>query len=148
MGAPMDDDARAGLEPAAPPPAPAPRGSALVAGGIAAVALAAAFGVYLAGGRPYGLNIGGGILYVLGLAAALIASVLLWMTWSPEPPTSPRRSLGLATTALALVCTSATGVVTVSHIARGPVQLVLIGATALVLALAVAVAATGTRRPT
>ena len=138
----MDDDARAGVPPSAPPPPPGPRTPALVAGGIAAMALAAAFGVYLAGGRPYGLNIGGGILYVLGLAAALTASVLLWMTWSPEPPSSPRRALGLATTALALLFTSATGVVTVSHIARGPVQLVLIGATAVILAVAVAVRAT------
>jgi len=140
---PVDDDARAALPPTTPP---APRTPALVAGGIAAVALAGAFGLYLAVGRPYGLNIGGGILYVLGLAAALTASVLLWMTWSPEPPTSRRRALGLATTALALLSTSATGVVTVSHIARGPVQLVLIGATAVVVAVAVAVAARGTKR--
>ena len=145
----MDDDAPGGLAPTAPPPPPAPRTAALVAGGIAAVALAAAFGLYLAAGQPYGLNIGGGILYVLGLAAALIASVLLWMTWSPEPPTSRRRPLGLATTALALLFTSATGVVTVSHVARGPVQLVLIGATAVILAVAVAVAVTarGTKGP-
>jgi hypothetical protein len=115
-----------------------------VVGGLGVIALAAAVAVYLAGGPPYGLNIGGGILYVFGLAMALTASVLLWMVWSPEDPTSRRRWIAMAATTAALVLTSVTGIVTVSHVARGPVQLVLMGATAVVLAVAVTV--TGTTR--
>jgi hypothetical protein len=129
-------------DPTAPPELPVPRTAALAAGGIGVLALAAALAVYLAGGRPYGQNIAGGVLYVLGLAAALTASVLLWMTWSPEPPASGRRSGGLASSAAALLLTSASGVVSLSHVASGAVQLGLMGATAAVLALAVALRGT------
>jgi len=131
------DDARGGLPSTTPPEPPAPRSAAVVAGGIGVLALVAALVVYLAGGRPYGQNVAGGVLYVLGLAAALIAGVLLWMSWSPEAPASGRRPLGLATTAAALLLTSASGVVSLSHVASGAVQLGLMAATAAVLAVAV-----------
>jgi hypothetical protein len=137
----MDDGPRGTVPPTAPPEPPAPRTAALIAGGTGVAALAAALVVYLVGGRPYGQNVGGGILYVLGLAAALTASVLLWLAWSPENPASGRRPLGLAGTALALLLTSASGVVSLSHVASGAVQLGLMGATAAVLAVAVAVRA-------
>jgi hypothetical protein len=136
-----DDDARGTALPTAPPEPPAPRTAALLAGAIGVLALAAALGVYLVGGRPYGQNVGGGILYVLGLAAALTASVLLWMAWSPVPPGSAPRPLGLAGTTLALLLTSASGVVSLSHVAGGAVELGLMGATAAVLAIAVALRA-------
>jgi hypothetical protein len=136
-----DGDPRAGLPSAAPPEPPAPRTAALTVGGVGAVALAAALVVFLVGGRPYGQNVGGAVLYVLGLAAALTATVLLWMTWSAEDPASGRRPPGLATTAAALLLTSASGVVSLSHIASGATQLALMGATAAVLAAAVGVRA-------
>jgi hypothetical protein len=135
----MDHDARGTLPPTAPPEPPVPRTAALVAGGLGVLALAAALALYLVGGRPYGQNVGGGILYVLGLGTALTASVLLWMAWPPE--TSRRRPPGLATTAAALLLASASGVVSLAHVASGAVQLALMGATAAVLALAVALRA-------
>jgi hypothetical protein len=135
-----DGDARGGIPPTAPPEPPAPRTAALTVGGVGAVALVAALVVFLVGGRPYGQDVGGAILYVLGLAAALTATVLLWMTWSAEDPAG-RRPLGLATTAAALLLTSASGVVSLSHVADGATQLGLMGATAVLLAAAVGVRA-------
>jgi hypothetical protein len=132
-----DGDARGGIPPTAPPEPPAPRTAALTVGGVGAVALVAALLVFLVGGRPYGQNVGGAVLYVLGLAAGLTASVLLWMTWSAEDPGSGRRPRGFATTAAALLLTSASGVVSLSHVANGATQLGLMGATATALASAV-----------
>lgn len=116
--------------------------AALVSGGIGVVALAAAVIVYLAGGRPYGNNVGGGVLYGLGLLAALVASVLLWMVWAePARRTSPRRGLGIATASAALLLTCACVVVSLSHIASGGVQIGFMIVTAVVLAAGLVTAA-------
>ena len=101
------------------------RRTATVACGVAAVALLAAAVVFWAGGRPYGTNIGGGALYLLGLLAGLIGTVLLWMSWS-------RRSL----TGVALLLVCACPVVTLAGVADGAAQLVLMAVTAVVLAAA------------
>src|SRR3954469_13947394 len=92
---------------------------------IGAAALLAAGVVFWAGGPPYGVNIGGGALYLLGLLAGLIGTVLLWMSW-------PRR--GLTGLALLLVC--ACPVVTIGAVAGGVAQLVLMAVTGVVLAVA------------
>jgi hypothetical protein len=101
------------------------RRTAMVAAGVGAVALLAAAVVFWAGGRPYGVNIGGGLLYLLGLLAGLIGTVLLWMSWS-------RRGL----TGLALVLVCACPVVTIGGVADGAAQLVLMAVTGVVLAVA------------
>jgi hypothetical protein len=101
----------------------------VVAAGIGAVALLAAVVVFRAGGRPYGVNIGGGALYLLGLLAGLIGSVLLWMGWS-----------GRAVTGTALVLVCACPVITIGDVAGGDVQLVLMAVTAVVLATAAVLA--------
>jgi hypothetical protein len=139
--------------PGAPPDQPddeAPSGAgagraALVSGSIGAGALAAAAVVYLVGGPPYGVNIGGGVLYLLGLLAALVAGVLLWRVWSePGRRTSPRRGLGIATASAALLLTCVCVVVSLSHIAAGGVQISCMIATAVVLAAALAAVGGGT----
>jgi hypothetical protein len=113
------------------PPADAPRdevggrAAGRIAAGIGAVALLAAAVVFWAGGRPYGVNIGAGALYLLGLLAGLIGTVLLWMSWS-------RR--GITGAALLLVC--ACPVITIAGVADGAAQLVLMAVTAVVLAAA------------
>jgi hypothetical protein len=132
-------------DPPDPPPSPADpaaRRGGLVAGTLGVVALAAAVVVFLAGGAPYGVNIGGGVLYLVGLGAALTGSVLLWMSWTdPDAGWAPRRSRrGLATTALALLLTCACVVVSLGRVAGGGVQLALIAVTAVVLAAAVLLA--------
>src|SRR4051794_41581545 len=113
------------------PPADAPRdevgarAAGRIAAGIGAVALLAAAVVFWAGGPPYGVNIGGGALYLLGLLAGLIGTVLLWMSW-------PRRGL----TGLALVLVCACPVVTVGAVAGGGAQLGLMALRGGVLAAA------------
>src|SRR3954451_19054837 len=92
---------------------------------IGAAALLAAVVVFWAGGPPYGVNIGGGGLYLLGLLAGLIGTVLLWMGWA-------RR--GVTGVALVLVC--ACRVVTIGGVAPGTPQLVLMAATGVALAAA------------
>ena len=101
------------------------RRTGTVAAGLGAVALLAAAAVFWAGGRPYGVNIGGGLLYLLGLLAGLTGTVLLWMSWS-------RR--GLTGLALLLVC--ACPVVTIGAVAAGVAQLALMAVTGVVLAVA------------
>jgi drug/metabolite transporter (DMT)-like permease len=91
------------------------------------------------GGPPYGVNIGAGALYLLGLLAGLIAAVMLWVTWAEvRPSASPGRwRWGVGTTAAALVGVSACTVISLAHVAGGTAQLVLIAVTAAVLAAAV-----------
>jgi hypothetical protein len=127
------------LDPAPAPADPAARRGGLVAGTLGVVALAAAVVVFLLGGDPYGVNIGGGVLYLVGLGAALTATVMLWMSWvDPDAGWPPRQSRrGLATTALALLLTCACVVVSLGRVAPGDVQLALIAVTAVVLAAAV-----------
>jgi hypothetical protein len=101
------------------------RRTGVVAAAVGAVALLAAAVVFRAGGPPYGVNIGGAVLYLLGLLAGLIGTVLLWMSWS-------RRGL----TGLALVLVCACPVVTIGGVADGAAQLVLMAVTGVVLAVA------------
>ena len=108
------------------------RRAGTVACGVGAVALLAAAVVFWAGGRPYGVNIGGGALYLLGLLTGLIGTVLLWMS-------SSRR----AVTGVALLLVCACPVITISAVADGAAQLVLMAVTGVVLAAAAALA----RRP-
>jgi hypothetical protein len=120
---------------------PAVRRAGRLTGAVGVVALLAALVAFLAGGSPYATDVVGVVLYVLGLAAGLFAGVLLWASWTEGgPPTGPqaRRGVGAAAVALLLVC--ACGVVSLGGVAPGPVQLVLIGVTAVVLAAAVLVA--------
>jgi hypothetical protein len=132
-------------DPLDPPPGPvdpAARRGGLVAGAFGVVALAAAVVVFLAGGTPYGVNIGGGALYLVGLGAALTGSVLLWLGWTDEDAGWPTRQSrrGLATTMLAMLLTCACVVVSLGRVASGGVQLALIAVTAVVLAVAVLLA--------
>src|SRR4051794_22021702 len=99
---------------------------------IGAAALLAAAVVFRAGGRPYGVNIGGGALYLLGLLAGLIGTVLLWMSRPRRPVTG---------VALLLVC--ACPVLTISAVADGAAQLVLMVVSAVVLAAAALLARRG-----
>jgi hypothetical protein len=139
------DDAEAPDEP--PVDTAGVRRGAVRSGGIGAVLLAGALVVYLAGGAPYGQNVAGTVLYLAGLLAALIASVLLWMAWStPEGRISPRHSAGMATAAGALLLTGASVVVSLGRAGGAEVQLTLIGGTAVVLAAAVATVLPGARR--
>jgi hypothetical protein len=117
--------------------------AASVSGAIGVVALVAAVVLYLAAGPPYGVNIGAGVLYLLGLLAALVAGVLLWLVWA-EPGTrgSARRPAGIATASGALGLTCASVVVSLSHVASAAVQFGLILATAVVLAVAVGIVIT------
>jgi hypothetical protein len=128
-------------DPLEQPSAGARRGG-LIASGVGVVALVAAVAVFLAGGTPYGVNIGGGLLYLLGLGAALTGTVMLWMAWTDRDerwtPVQQRR--GLAATALALLLVCACAVVSLGDVADGGVQLVLMAATAAVLAVAVLLA--------
>jgi hypothetical protein len=114
---------------------------ALVSGAIGVLALVAAVVLYAAGGRPYGVNIGAGALYLLGLLAGLVASVLLWLVWAERRASvSPGRlRWGVGTTTAALVMVSATTVISLSHVVTGTTVLVLMGTTAAVLAAAVLV---------
>jgi hypothetical protein len=114
------------------------RGARLFGGG-AVVALVAAVVLYAVAGPPYGVNIGAGALYLLGLLAGLIAGVLLWLTWAElRPSAAPVRwRWGVGTAAAALVAVSACTVVSLAHVAGGTAQLVLIAVTAVVLAAAV-----------
>jgi drug/metabolite transporter (DMT)-like permease len=122
-------------------PVPASSGvrrSARISGSVAVVALVAAVVLYAAGGPPYGVNIGGGVLYLLGLLAGLVASVLLWLSWAERREhVSPQRlrwGVGTALGSLLAVC--ATTVISLSHVASGTTQLVLMGVTAAVLVAA------------
>ncbi|MCU1617258.1 MAG: hypothetical protein JWO98_4798 [Frankiales bacterium] len=121
-------------------PPPAVRRSGLLFGGVAVVALAAAVALYAAGGPPYGVNIGGGFLYLLGLLAGLVASVLLWITWSEVRTrvSTGRLRWGVGTAAASLLLVSTCVVVSLSRVAGGQAQLVLITVTAVVLGGAVA----------
>jgi hypothetical protein len=105
--------------------APGTRRAGAVTAALGAVALVGAVVLFRAGGPPYGVNIGGGGLYLLGLLAGLIGTVLLWMSWS-------RRGL----TGLALVLVCACPVVTIGGVADGAAQLVLMAVTGVVLAVA------------
>jgi hypothetical protein len=124
---------------ALPVAAPGVRRGARLFGGAAVVALVAAVVLYAVTGPPYGVNIGAGALYLLGLLAGLIAGVLLWLSWAElRPSTSPGRwRWGVGTAAAALVGVSACTVVSLAHVAGGTTQLVLIAVTAVVLAAAV-----------
>jgi hypothetical protein len=105
--------------------APGTRRAGVVAVVLGAVALLAAVVVFRAGGPPYGVNIGGGGLYLLGLLAGLTGTVLLWMSWT-------RR----AVTGVALVLVCACPVLSMSNVIGGDMQLVLMAVTAVVLAAA------------
>ena len=122
------------------PAGPAVLRSALVAGAVGVVALLVALAVFLAAGPPYATNVGGDALYALGLLAGLVAAVLLWMTWAEasDRASADRRRWGIGTTVAALALTCGCAVVSLSHVAGGNAQLGLLGATALVLAVAVA----------
>jgi peptidoglycan/LPS O-acetylase OafA/YrhL len=114
--------------------------SALVAGAVGVVGLLVALAVFLAAGPPYAANVGGDALYALGLLAGLVAVVLLWMTWSEasDRVSADRLRWGVGTAAAALLLTCGCAVVSLSHVVGGNAQLWLMGATALVLAVAVA----------
>jgi peptidoglycan biosynthesis protein MviN/MurJ (putative lipid II flippase) len=129
------------------PAASGVRRGAQVSGGIGVVALLAAVVLYAVGGPPYGVNIGAGALYLLGLLAGLVASVLLWMQWGERRPTTApgRLRWGIRTTTAALIMVSATAVVSLSHVVTGTTLLVLMGITAALLAVAVLL--TGARGP-
>ncbi|MGY1616603.1 hypothetical protein ACI797_07615 [Geodermatophilus sp. SYSU D00691] len=103
----------------------------------AALLLLAAVTVFLAGGRPYGVNIGGGALYLLGVLVGLVGTVLLW-TAAIDRPAGARRGFGLTVAALVLVC--ACPVLSLGDVLAGQLQLVLITLTAVVLAAAALVA--------
>lgn len=134
-----DDDGAA-------PSAPGAGRAASVSGAIGVVALVAAVVVFLVGGPPYGVDIGGGLLYLLGLLASLVAGVLLWLVWAePGARSSARRPAGIATASGALGLTCASVVVSLSHVASAAVQFGLMIATAVVLAVAVGIVVT-TRR--
>ena len=121
----------------------------MIASGIGAVALGAAVALFLAGGKPYGVNIGGGLLYLLGLGAALTGTVMLWMAWTDDDsrwaPGEQRR--GLTATALALLLVCACVVVSLGNVADGGLQLALIAVTAVVLAVAVLLSRPGGSGP-
>jgi hypothetical protein len=125
-------------DPLDPPADPAARRGGIVAGALGVAALAVAVVVFLAGG---GVLLGGAVLLV-GLGAALTASVLLWIAWTDEDAGwTPRRSgRGLAATTLALLLTCACVVVALGRLASSGVQLALISGTAVVLAVAVLLA--------
>jgi peptidoglycan/LPS O-acetylase OafA/YrhL len=121
----------------------APRGSRVRRSAVlfclsAVGALVAAVVVFAVSGPPYAQVVAGGVLYALGLLAGLIGAVLLWLAWSElredVPPGRLRWGVSTATAALLLVCACA--VVTLSKVAGGTAQLWLIGATALMLLLA------------
>jgi hypothetical protein len=120
-------------------PSTGARRGGVIASGIGVVALVATVAVFLAGGRPYGVNIGGGLLYLLGLGAGLTGTVTLWMAWSDrdERWTAVQQRRGLTATALALLLVCACAVVSLGNVADGGVQLALIAVTAVVLAVAV-----------
>lgn len=116
--------------------------SAAVSCGIAVVALVAAVVVFATAGPPYAQNVAGGVLYLVGLLAGLIAGVLLWLDWAELREDVPpgRLRWGVTTAAASLVLVCACAVVTLSKVASGTAQLGLISATALVLAIAVVAA--------
>jgi hypothetical protein len=123
----------------APEEAAGVRRAAVLSGVAGAALLAAALVVYLAGGPPYGQNVLGAVLYLPGLLAALIASVLLWMAWgTAEGRRSPRRPGGTATAAGALLLTGASVVVSLGRVGGTGLRLALIGAAAAALAAGVA----------
>jgi hypothetical protein len=105
--------------------APGTRRVGAVAAALGAVALVGAVVLFRAGGPPYGVNIGGGGLYLLGLLAGLIGTVLLWMGSSRH-----------AVTGVALVLVCACPVLSISNVVTGDVQLVLMAVTAVALAAA------------
>jgi peptidoglycan/LPS O-acetylase OafA/YrhL len=122
-------------EPAAEDGTGARRAGAL-SGGAAAVLLVAAVVAFLAGGHPYATDVAGVVLYVLGLAAGLCASVLLWVAAGTTTP-GPRRSRALGAAAVALLLVCASGVLSLGRAASGGAQLVLAVVTAAALAAAV-----------
>src|SRR3954453_2054801 len=87
---------------------------------IGAAALLAAVVAFWTSGPPYGVNIGGGALYLLGLLAGLTGTVLLWIGSSRRGPTA---------VALLLVC--ACPVLTIGDVVGGDAQLVLMAGTAI-----------------
>lgn len=108
--------------------------------GVAAVALVAAVVLFATTGPPYGLNIGAGALYVVGLLAGLIGAVLLWLAWAElRADVSPGRLRWGVTTAMgSLVLVCACPVMTIANVISGNAQLGLMSAAALVLVVAVA----------
>jgi hypothetical protein len=114
--------------------------SAGVSSAIAVAALVATVVVFALAGPPYAQNVAGGVLYLIGLLAGLIGGVLLWLDWAElrEDASPARMRWGVATASASLVLVCACAVVTLSKIASGTVQLGLISAAALVLAIAVA----------
>jgi uncharacterized membrane protein len=115
------------------------RRSALVARGLSVVALVAAVITFAVVGPPYATDVVAGVLYLVGLFAGLIAGVLLWLTWAElrEEVTPVRLRWGVTTATASLVLVSACAVVSLSKVASGTAQLWLMGATALVTAVAV-----------
>src|SRR3954453_15815093 len=92
---------------------------------IGAAALLAAVVAFWAGGPPYGVDIGGGALYLLGLLAGLTGTVLLWMGSSRRAPTG-------GALLLVWVCPG----LPIGDVVGGDVQLVLMTVTAVALAVA------------
>jgi hypothetical protein len=112
---------------------PGARRAGTAASALGAAALLAAAVLYWSAGPPHGVNVGAGGLYLLGLFAGLCGGVLLWMGRAPGRP-------GLGWTTAALLLVSVCGVVSLSHVTGGGVQVVLMAVTAVVLAGAALVA--------
>jgi hypothetical protein len=112
--------------------APGTQRAGAVTAGVGALALLAAVVAFSTAGPPYGVNIGGGALYLLGLFAGLIGTVLLWMGCSRRAPTG---------VALLLVCVCP--VLTIGDVVSGDAQLVLMAVTAVALATAALLARRG-----
>ena len=120
------------------PAVPAVRRAGRWTGALAAVALLAGLVAFLLGGPPYATDVVGIVLYVVGLAAGLVAGVLLWASWTEGgPPGSPSARRGIATAAIAVLLVCVSGVVSLGSVASGTVQLALMGLTASALATAV-----------
>ena len=117
---------------------PAVRRAGRWTGALAAVALAAAVVVFLAGGQPYATDIAAIVLYVLGLCAGLVAGVLLWASWTEGGlPAGPEARRGVTSAALALLLVCLCGVISLGRVAPGSVQLMLMALTAVALVTAV-----------
>jgi hypothetical protein len=112
---------------------PGARRAGTAASALGAAALLAAAVLYWTAGPPYGVHIGAGALYLLGLFAGLCGTVLLWMGRAPGRP-------GLGWTTAALLLVTVCGVVSLAHVASGGTQIALMAVTAVVLAVAALVA--------